>query len=266
MVTFETVKKIVLRLWRIWFYFVVALPVPFLFPFLAIALIHPKGYTVVFWVARNIWAPFILTCCGFYSKIRYSKPLPTGTSYVLVANHTSYIDPFLMLRVSKNPFVFVGKKELVKIPIFGYLYKRAAIMVDRSNRESRWGVYDRANKKLALGYSICIFPEVSYEDDTVFLNPFKRGAFKIAIEHQLPVVPMVFYDCKRKQPWYPHFGYPGVLRVQTYPEILPPEAIDELEKLQEAARKVIDKGLREDPKGHQFEAVALEKAIAKANA
>ena len=259
-------KKILTRLWRIWFYILVAIPVPFLFPFLAIALLFPKGYTFVFWVARNIWAPIILGGSGFYTKIRYAKPLPKRTSYVLVANHTSYIDPFVMLRVSKNPFVFVGKKELVKIPIFGYLYKRAAIMVNRSDKKSRWEVYGRAEKKLALGYSICVFPEVSYEDDTVFLNPFKRGAFKIAIDHQLPVVPMVFYDCKRKHPWYPNFGYPGELRVQTYSEILPPKAIEELEGLQDAARKIIDKGLRNDPKGLQFEAVALEKAIAQANA
>ena len=259
-------KKIFTRLWRIWFYLLAAVPVPFLFPFLAIALLFPKGYTFVFWVARNIWAPIILGGSGFYTKIRYAKPLPKRTSYVLVANHTSYIDPFVMLRVSKNPFVFVGKKELVKIPIFGYLYKRAAIMVNRSDKKSRWEVYGRAEKKLALGYSICVFPEVSYEDDTVFLNPFKRGAFKIAIDHQLPVVPMVFYDCKRKHPWYPNFGYPGELRVQTYSEILPPKAIEELEGLQDAARKIIDKGLRDDPKGLQFEAVALEKAIAQANA
>ena len=259
-------KKILTRLWRIWFYLLAAIPVPFLFPFLAIALLFPKGYTFVFWVARNIWAPIILGGSGFYTKIRYAKPLPKRTSYVLVANHTSYIDPFVMLRVSKNPFVFVGKKELVKIPIFGYLYKRAAIMVNRSDKKSRWEVYGRAEKKLALGYSICVFPEVSYEDDTVFLNPFKRGAFKIAIDHQLPVVPMVFYDCKRKHPWYPNFGYPGELRVQTYSEILPPKAIEELEGLQDAARKIIDKGLRNDPKGLQFEAVALEKAIAQANA
>jgi len=107
------VKKIFVLLWRIWFYLLAGFPVPFLFPFLAIALLFPKGYTFVFWVARNIWAPIILGGSGFYTKM---------TSYVLVANHTSYIDPFVMLRVSKNPFVFVGKKELVKIPIFGYLY------------------------------------------------------------------------------------------------------------------------------------------------
>ncbi len=256
-------KKVLTRLWRIWFYILAAVPVPILFPFLAIALLFPKGYTFVFWVARNIWAPIILGGSGFYTKIRYEKPLPKGTSYVLVANHTSYIDPFVMLRVSKNPFVFVGKKELVKIPIFGYLYKRAAIMVNRSDKKSRWEVYGRAEKKLALGYSICIFPEVSYEDDTIFLNPFKRGAFKIAIDHQLPVVPMVFYDCKRKHPWYPNFGYPGELRVQTYPEIYPPKSMEEVEDFQETVRDVVEKGLLEDPKRRQFKAVEIEKALSQ---
>lgn len=256
-------KKILTRLWRMWFYLLAGIPVPFLFPFLAIALIFPKGYSFVFWVARNIWAPIILGGSGFYTKIRYTKPLPKGTSYVLVANHTSYIDPFVMLRVSKNPFVFVGKKELVKIPIFGYLYKRAAIMVNRSDKKSRWEVYGRAEKKLALGYSICIFPEVSYEDDTVFLNPFKRGAFKIAIDHQLPVVPMVFYDCKRKHPWYPNFGYPGELRVQTFEEMYPPKSMDDIEVFQEEVRDVVEKGLQADPKRRQYDAVEIEKSIAQ---
>ena len=82
-------KKVLTRLWRIWFYILAAVPVPILFPFLAIALLFPKGYTFVFWVARNIWAPIILGGSGFYTKIRYAKPLPKGTSYVLVANHTS---------------------------------------------------------------------------------------------------------------------------------------------------------------------------------
>jgi len=257
------VKKLLLQLWRAWFYIVAGIPVLILFPFLVLILLLPNAYPIVFWIARNIWAPIILTGCGFYTKVRYAKPLPTGTSYVLVANHTSYIDPFVMLRVSKNPFVFVGKKELVNIPFFGYIYKRAAIMVDRSDKKSRWAVYGRADQQLDKGFSICIFPEVSYEDDTIFLNPFKRGAFKIAIDHQLPVVPMVFYDCKRKHPWYPNFGYPGELRVQTYPEIYPPKDMEEIFPFQEKVRDVIDEGLRNDPKKKQFEAVAMEKKIAE---
>jgi len=136
-------------------------------------------------------------------------------------------------------------------------------MVNRSDKKSRWEVYGRAEKKLALGYSICIFPEVSYEDDTIFLNPFKRGAFKIAIDHQLPVVPMVFYDCKRKHPWYPNFGYPGELRVQTYSEIYPPKTMEEVESFQNEVRDIIEKGLQEDPKRRQYTAVEIEKAIAQ---
>ena len=80
------------------------------FPFLAIALLFPKGYTVVFWW-RVYLGPHHFRGSGFYTKIRYAKPLPTGTSYVLVANHTSYIDPFVMLRVSKNPFSLSEKRS-----------------------------------------------------------------------------------------------------------------------------------------------------------
>ena len=129
---------------------------------MAIAAFHPKGYNFIFWCARYIWSPFILFLSGFYIKVDYEEELPVGESYILVANHTSYIDPFVMFQVSKNPFVFVGKKELVKIPIFGYIYKRAAVMVDRSSKKSRWEVYGRVDKQLCLGYSICIFPEVKY--------------------------------------------------------------------------------------------------------
>ena len=74
--------------------------------------------------------------------------------------------------------IFVGKKEFVKVPLFGSIYKRAAILVDRSSSKSRWEVYGRANKILEQGRSVCIFPEVSYVDDTILLNPFKKGAFK----------------------------------------------------------------------------------------
>ena len=181
--TFEQMRLMILYIWRAWFYLLASIPVIFLFPFLAIAAIHPKGYNFIFWCARYIWSPFILFLSGFYTKVDYEEELPVGESFILVANHTSYIDPFVMFQVSKNPFVFVGKKELVKIPIFGYIYKRAAVMVDRSSKKSRWEVYGRVDKQLSLGYSICIFPEVKYTDDTIFLNEFKRGAFKISIDH-----------------------------------------------------------------------------------
>tara|TARA_B100000963_G_scaffold58721_1_gene46768 strand:+ start:8317 stop:9051 length:735 start_codon:yes stop_codon:yes gene_type:complete len=235
-----------------------SIPVILLFPFLAISAFHPRGYNFIFWCARYIWSPFVLYLSGFYTKVHYKEKLPVGESFILVANHTSYIDPFVMFQVSKNPFVFVGKKELVKIPIFGYIYKRAAVMVDRGSKKSRWGVYGRVDKQLSLGYSICIFPEVKYTDDTAFLNDFKRGAFKIAIDHQIPIIPMCFLDCKRKFPWYPRFGYPGELRVKTFKKIYPPKNIDKLNDFKHQVWKIIFDGLNQDPQKNHKNAVEKE--------
>tara|TARA_B100000768_G_C11246245_1_gene361907 strand:+ start:174 stop:974 length:801 start_codon:yes stop_codon:yes gene_type:complete len=259
----KTVQKMVLVLWRGWFYILAAIPIITLFPILLLVASHKNGYPTLFWIARNIWATFILWGMGFYVKIKFAKPLPEGTSYLLVANHASYLDPFVMLRVSKNPFVFVGKKEYVKVPLFGSIYKRAAILVDRSSSKSRWGVYGRANKILAKGRSICIFPEVNYVDDTILLNSFKRGAFKLAIEHQIPIVPMTFLDCKRKFPWSPNYGFPGKLRVETFPEIQPVKCMDDLGELQEKTREVVLKGLISDTKKRAQDAVDLEVIIAQ---
>ena len=256
----KTLQKIALLLWRAWFYILAAIPVISLFPFLLLIASYKKGYPTLFWIARNIWSPFILFGMGFYIKTKFAKPLPQGTSYMLVANHSSYLDPFVMFRVSKNPFVFVGKKEYIKVPLFGSIYKRAAILVDRSSSMSRWGVYERANKVIESGTSVCIFPEVNYVDDTILLNPFKRGAFKLSIEHQIPIVPMTFLDCKRKFPWSPDFGFPGELRVETFPEINPVKSLDDMEELQEKTRDIILAGLNSDIKQQSQKAVAIELA------
>ena len=256
----KILQKIALLLWRAWFYILAAIPVISLFPLLLFIASYKKGYPTLFWIARNIWSPFILFGMGFYIKTKFAKPLPQGTSYMLVANHSSYLDPFVMFRVSKNPFVFVGKKEYIKVPLFGSIYKRAAILVDRSSSKSRWGVYERANKVIESGTSVCIFPEVNYVDDTILLNPFKRGAFKLSIEHQIPIVPMTFLDCKRKFPWSPDFGFPGELRVETFPEINPVKSLDDLEELQEKTRDIILAGLNSDIKQRSQKAVAIELA------
>lgn len=135
---------------------------------------------------------------------------------MLVANHTSMLDIMLMLYVSPNPFVFVGKKELVKIPLFGFFYKRVCIMVDRDNTQSRTAVYRRAQKRLQQGLSICIFPEGGVPEEHVILDTFKDGAFKMAIAHKIPVVPMTFYDNKKRFSFTFYSGSPGICRAKVH--------------------------------------------------
>jgi 1-acyl-sn-glycerol-3-phosphate acyltransferase len=149
-----------------------------------------------------------------------------------------------MLRVSKTPFVFVGKKELVKIPVFGYFYKRVCILVDRSSVRSRTAVYKRAQRRLDQGLGICIFPEGGVPEPHIVLDRFKDGAFKMAIDHQIPVVPMTFFDSKKRLPFELTHGGPGRLRAQVHRFVDPPQPDQkDLEAFREGIRNTILEGL-----------------------
>ncbi|NND15700.1 MAG: 1-acyl-sn-glycerol-3-phosphate acyltransferase [Eudoraea sp.] len=204
-------------LYTIWFYVLAALPILIFSPILIVFSLSERTYPQLFWMARNVWANTILYGMGCIPKITHKENIKKGNSYMFIANHTSMLDIMLMLKCTRNPFVFVGKKELVKIPIFGFFYKRASIMVDRESRKSRTGVYLRAQKRLATGLSIGIFPEGGVPDESVLLDAFKDGAFSLAIEHKIPIVPIVFYDCKRRFPFSLNGGSPGRLRATVFP-------------------------------------------------
>ncbi|MEX0315675.1 MAG: lysophospholipid acyltransferase family protein [Allomuricauda sp.] len=209
-------KNIGYVLYRVWFYFLVALPIFVFFPFLLLTTLSEKTYKQFFWLARNLWARTILYGMGCFPRIVREQKMEKGKSYMLVANHTSMLDIMYMLVVSKNPFVFVGKKELVKIPVFGFFYKRVCIMVDRDNIKSRTGVYRRAQRRLDQGLSVCIFPEGGVPEEHVILDQFKDGAFKMAIAHKIPVVPITFYDNKKRFSFTFLSGSPGIVRAKVH--------------------------------------------------
>lgn len=226
--------------YRIWFYILVALPIVLLFPILLVLASREAWYPQFFWIARNVWAKTILYGMFCWPKVNYEDNLVYGESYMLVANHTSMLDIMLMLVVSRNPFVFVGKKELVKIPLFGFFYKRVCIMVDREDTRSRTGVYRRAQRRLQQGLSICIFPEGGVPEEHILLDTFKDGAFKMAIAHNIPVVPMTFYDNKARFSFTFFSGGPGVVRAKVH-KFMSTEALGENEKavLKEKVRATI---------------------------
>lgn len=203
-------------LYRIWFYIVVALPIVIFSPLLLITTFSERTYPQFFWLARNLWATAVLYGMGCFPRIKREQEMERGKNYVLVANHTSMLDVMLMLRVSKNPFVFVGKKELVNIPVFGFFYKRVSILVDRDSANSRTAVYLRAQRRLKQGLSICIFPEGGVPDESVVLDNFKDGAFRMAIAHQIPIVPMTFKDNKQRFPFSFFKGSPGKMRAKVH--------------------------------------------------
>lgn len=202
-------------LYRIWFYILVVIPIILMFPLLIISIAKEKWYPYFFRMAR-IWSKFILIGMGFgYKIIKEETPQPKK-SYMFVANHTSMADIMLMLVASKNPFVFVGKAELAKIPLFGFFYKRTCILVDRTSAKSRQAVFLRAQRRLKQGLSICIFPEGGVPEEHVVLDTFKDGAFRLAINHQIPIVPITFYDNKKRFSYTFFSGSPGKMRAKIH--------------------------------------------------
>lgn len=213
-------KSIFHILYRIWFYVLLGLPIVIMLPILLISIIKESWYPFFFRLAR-FWAAFILFGMGFYPKIKQDLKYEKGKSYLFVANHTSMTDIMLMLYTTRNPFVFVGKAELAKIPLFGFFYKRTCILVDRSNAKSRHNVFIQAQKRLQQGLSVCIFPEGGVpEDESILLDEFKDGAFRLAIEHKIPVAPLTFHDNKKRFSYSFLSGSLGVMRVRVH-DIIP---------------------------------------------
>lgn len=215
----KLLKMLFWTIWRIWFYIMMGIPILIMLPFLVLSILKEKWYPYFFIMAR-IWAKCILFGSGFYYRIEREEKIAPNKSYMFVANHTSMTDIMLMLAVVKNPFVFVGKQELSKIPLFGFFYKRTCILVDRNSAKSRLDVFDLAQKRLNQGLSICIFPEGGVpNDESILLDEFKDGAFRLAIEHQIPIVPITFADNKKRFSYTFFSGSPGLMRVKAHYQI-----------------------------------------------
>ena len=123
-------------------------------------------------------------------KIRYEEGVDLKNQYVIIANHFSYID-IPALAALNIPFKFIGKMQVNNIPVLGYIFKNLHIMVDRDSKESRKQTYIDCFRSLDQGYSIGIFPEGGIKTEKVpKMAPFKNGAFAMALEKQVPILPV----------------------------------------------------------------------------
>ncbi len=211
-------KRVLTLPWKIYGLLVAYIPIVVLFPVVWVCILISYK---CFWKIERLWARWVLYAMGLLPRLLNPEARPDfSRQYIIVANHTSMIDIPLMLATVKRPLTFVGKHELAKYPFFGTLYKKTNVLVDRSSLESRKKVYDEVEKFIRDGISIGIFPEGGVIDDSELpLNPFKAGAFRMAIEHKLPILPMVFLDNKKRLPYTLTEGKPGALRVKFLPVV-----------------------------------------------
>lgn len=135
------------------------------------------------------WARIFFKLSRIPMKQVYHTELSLRQEYMFCANHTSFLD-IPLIGLNKNQFVFVGKSSISKVPLFGYIYKKIHITVDRTKLRSKYQTLQRAYEELDQGRSLVMFPEGGSSKSPPKLGPFKDGPFRIAIEKQIPIVPV----------------------------------------------------------------------------
>lgn len=172
------------------------------------------GYAFL-WLWSWIFSQLTFIRYKFYGKENFVK----GKSYIYVSNHTSFLDIPGLTMLLPGQFRPLAKKELLKIPIFGWIAKSAAIIVDRSNPESRKKSLDHLKAVLKAGISILIFVEGTQNRTNNILQPFHDGAFRVAIDTQQPILPIVVLGAGRLMPPGTINLKPGLIRIYVGQEI-----------------------------------------------
>jgi 1-acyl-sn-glycerol-3-phosphate acyltransferase len=151
----------------------------------------------------------------FYGRDHIKK----GKSYIYISNHTSFLDIPGVRMIIPGQFRPLAKKELLKIPVFGWIARTATIIVDRSSHESRKKSIDRLKAYLKAGISVLIFVEGTQNRTKDVLQPFHDGAFRIAVDTQRPLLPMVVIGAGRLMPPGTINLRPGLIRIYVGDEI-----------------------------------------------
>ena len=205
-------------IWRLWFLisFIIAFIVfiPALFFFTAIV----KNNLVVNYLTKY-WSGMFMIMSGVFWTVEFEEKLDPKKRYIFCPNHASTLDIPLVTAAIPLPLLFMGKKELVSIPLFGYFYRKNSIIVDRSKIRDSYAAFIKAGEKLDNGLNVCIFPEGGIPPAKIFLKKFKNGPFKLAVEKNIFIVPVTIADNKKNFPQEYYRGYPGIVRIKVHKPI-----------------------------------------------
>jgi 1-acyl-sn-glycerol-3-phosphate acyltransferase len=135
------------------------------------------------------WSKTVLEVCGIKVKTIGLEEIDLSKPHIFVSNHASLFDITAVV-VGVNRYIrFLVKREVARIPIFGWATSRAHIMVDRQSSTDAARSLERAAQRIALGESVILFAEGTRTRDGS-LQPFKRGAFSLSIQSGVPIVPL----------------------------------------------------------------------------
>ena len=205
----------------------------------------PKAFKVIRFYAKS-WLFFT----GVYVKVKGRENILKGQPFIMTANHSSFLDPTCLYSIFDEHFVFTGKQEIEKWPLFHIFYTSGMnILVDRHSRMGVLKSFKRMMDVIDDGKPLVILPEGTISKDAPKLAEFKTGAVSIAIQKQVPLQPVTFTtNWKRleRKGWFTGKASPGVVEAIIHPAISTKGYTKaDTDLLNEKLREVINQPLKE---------------------
>jgi len=166
------------------------------FPFIVIFSFfgRMRGGNLIYSLCR-IWADVWMVMIGIWHKKIYEQPLDKSKPCIFISNHISYLDIPIMMQSTKGQHIrILGKSEMAKVPIFGFIYRKAVVLVHRSDPKDRAESIRVLKSVIKKGVSVFVCPEGTFNMTGAPLKEFYDGAFRVAIETQMPIRPLLLLD------------------------------------------------------------------------
>lgn len=187
-------KAIIFNMWKIYlgFVFVTTLLV-FYLPI--VTFMQFKKFKKYTFTINVIWSRVFRILTFYAIHIEDNRKEKLSSPFIICANHTSYLDIFLMYSIfPKSPFLFMGKSEILSYPLVKTFFKGLNIAVFRDDRVKAAKSFIQARSEMKNNWCIVIFPEGGIPDEPPYLIPFKDGTFKLAKSSNVGIQPITFVN------------------------------------------------------------------------
>lgn len=229
-------KLILQKIHFFWYMFMVALSFYIMYPLFYYYTRKESRYHKVAKL-RKIWCDigFIL---GFYSySAEYEVDVDFSKPMIIVANHTSYLDTPLICTIISGNYHFMGKVELLKNPVLKLFFQTIDVPVDRSSRIASYRALKKVEENIHKGFSLILYPEGTMSKNPPEMGEFKAGAFKLAVDTKVPILPISFLNNYKlmKGSGLKYGSRPGIMRAFVHKPIetsnlSTPEELENLSK------------------------------------
>lgn len=217
------IKNLLGKVFTIWGGIVFISTMLIFLPFIWAAGVLPEPVRTA-WVIRfcRYWMAIFFPIAGIRVRINGRENFKKGDNYIVVCNHNSLMDVPLTSPGIPGPNKTIAKIEMSRIPLFGIIYKRGSVLLDRKSDASRRESYLKMKEVLAMGMHMCIYPEGTRNKTGQPLKSFHDGAFKLSKETGKSIIPCVITGTGAMLPHQKSFYFwPGKASMTFLPSISP---------------------------------------------